>query len=102
MLDGRPLPHGSVMFRPAVGPPAKGLINADGRFDLTTYRSGDGVRPGPASIRVVCSEPNQLVDGELVRGASLIPEKYGDFSASGITIEVAPGMAPLELKLTTK
>jgi hypothetical protein len=51
---------------------------------------------------VACFEPNQVVDGELVRGASLIPEKYGDFSASGITIEVAPGMAPLELKLTTK
>jgi len=102
MLDGRPLPHGSVMFRPAVGPPAKGLIGTDGRFDLTTYQPGDGVRPGPAAIRVVCSEPNQLVDGELVRGASLIPERYGDFSASGITIEVAPGMAPVELKLTTK
>lgn len=102
-LDGRPLPHGSVMFRPAEGRAAQGVIDADGRFELTTYRPGDGIRPGPAVVRVACFEPNTFdAYGALVHGASLIPERYADYSTSGITIEVAPGMAPVELKLTTK
>ena len=42
LLDGKPVPMGFIRVLPDVGRPAQGVLNAEGRFRLTTYDEGDG------------------------------------------------------------
>lgn len=104
-LDGKPLEFGSVMIQPAAGPAARSTIGPDGTFTAGTFAPGDGAIVGPAAVRVACYELQrpgaQPRDGELALGKSLIPGKYTQFETSGISITIAPGMAPLEIELTS-
>lgn len=103
LLDGKPLSSGSVMFQPRVGPAARGQIGADGSFDLGTYQPRDGVRPGTAAVRVTSVAPVQAAPGqEQPPARSLIPQHYADFATSGITIEVAAGMQPVDIELSSQ
>lgn len=103
LVDGKPLGSGSVMVQPKVGPAARGQIGADGSFELSTYRPGDGVRLGPAAVRVTSvARVVAAADQEQTTGQSLIPMRYADFTTSGISIDVTAGMEPVEITLTGK
>jgi hypothetical protein len=103
LLDGRPLGSGSVMLQPKVGPAARSQIGADGTFELGTYNPRDGVRPGPAAVRVTSVAAVQVApDQEQPAGKSLIPLRYADFATSGITVEVVDGMQPVEIELSSR
>lgn len=103
LLDGQPLAAGSVMLQPKIGPAARGQIGPDGSFELGTYQPGDGVRPGPAAGRVTSVAAAQAApDQEQPAGKSLIPLRYADFATSGITVDVAAGMQPVEIELSSK
>ena len=41
-MDGQPLTNAKVTFLPQVGPAASGELDEEGRFELSTYRPGDG------------------------------------------------------------
>lgn len=102
-VDGKPLGAGSVMFQPQIGPAARGQIGPDGSFELGTDRPGDGVRAGPAAVRVTSVAAAAAVAGqEQPAGKSTIPMRYADFTTSGITVTVAPGMEPVEIELSSK
>lgn len=102
-VDGKPLGAGSVMFQPQAGPAARGQINADGSFELGTHHPGDGVRAGPAAVRVTSVAAVKAVAGEEApSGRSMIPMRYADFTTSGITVTVTPGMEPVEIELSSK
>lgn len=103
VVDGKPLANGSVMFQPTVGPAARGQIGADGGFELGTYRDGDGVRPGQATVRVTSVvQVDVAPDQERPPGKSIIPLRYADFGTSGITVDVAAGMQPVTIELSSK
>ena len=95
--NGDPLTHGSVMFIPKGGPPARGVIGEDGAFELQTYKPGDGAFVGQHRIRVTCYETqssgaaNQAGEEELQHGKSLIPKKYTRMNTSGLAEEVPSG-----------
>ncbi|MCH2115777.1 MAG: hypothetical protein MK171_12815 [Pirellulales bacterium] len=92
------LEYGSVMFQPVGGGPlARGQIQADGSFQLTTLDEGDGVQSGPCRVRITAfdaQKPDAMAKGkgEMTLGKSAIPMKYQSFRSSGINIEVTPDL----------
>ncbi len=61
-IDGQPADHAFVMFTPQEpgGKEAHGSTDAAGRFQLSTFRPGDGAMPGTYKITVAYSraDPN--------------------------------------------
>ena len=96
------------MFQPKSGRPARGTIQPDGSFELSTFSPGDGAVVGHNRVRITCYEgqekANDLDDAtraELSLGRSLIPKRYTSYGSSGLTFDVpATGTDRLELKLT--
>jgi len=93
LLDEEPLPFGSVMFQPPTGLPARGIIQPDGSFVLSTYQPGDGAVVGLHKVRITCFESQGpqsagAEDRELPAGKSLIPQHYNHYGTSGLEEEV--------------
>jgi hypothetical protein len=89
MLDGQPLAKGFILTRPESGRGAKGVI-ANGEFDLGTNADRDGAAIGLHHVAVVAQEGGQ--DGpEGKAGQLLVPERYTNPDASGLTIDVKAG-----------
>ncbi|MCC9605862.1 hypothetical protein LOC68_20795 [Blastopirellula sp. JC732] len=97
IYNGKPLPYGSVSFRPKAGTPATGDIQPDGSFTMSTYRDGDGAIVGLNEVLVNVTEAHAGTSKPVDPGMeapvakSLIPQKYTAFSTSGITFEVKKG-----------
>lgn len=73
-LDGEPLEAATVTFMrtDGKGRPASGLTSADGAFELTSFRSGDGLPPGEYRVTI-----SKVVDGADFRTSSnSIEEKH--------------------------
>jgi hypothetical protein len=76
-----------------------GRADANGDFELTTYRTGDGA---PAAAYVVTVQWKRSEDHP-EQGADLLPPGYGDPSTSKLTVTVIPGPnEPLVLQLTAR
>lgn len=98
-LDGKPLTSGSVITLPQAGRGARGLIGADGKFELMTVVEGDGARVGQHRVGVVAYEGGSK-GPEAEQGKLLVPQKYTNPATSGLTIEVTedvPNEPVLEL-----
>lgn len=106
LYNGEPLTFGSVVFLPEAGPPAKGTIQPDGTFRLSTYEKGDGAILGKNQVEITCStnqDPNAPPPDpniEMPVGESLIPLRYSQAQTSGLTREVKEGGNSFEFKLT--
>ncbi|MEO1497049.1 MAG: hypothetical protein AAFV43_07865 [Planctomycetota bacterium] len=94
LVDGEPLPAGSIRFVPPDGRAASGKI-VDGGFDLTCYERGDGAILGVHRVAVAGRE---IVGGEKVVWHA--PRKYADFRTSGITQEVTEPDDSVVINLT--
>lgn len=98
LRDNKPLQYGNVMFQPvAGGPMARGRIQPDGTFVLTTTNEGDGVLPGRCRVRITAFEGQRAgasdpMKEEMPLGQSAIAERYQSFGASQIVIDVSPEM----------
>lgn len=95
VFEGKPLTTGAIMVQPEAGPAAQAKIQPDGSFRLGTYLPGDGAIPGTATVRIICRQDLTQPGEERAYGRSLIPEKYGQFESSGLTVEIKTGMEPL-------
>jgi hypothetical protein len=97
--DGKPLANGYVTLIPdGPGETASGQIGPDGRFTLSTFAPGDGVRPGAYKVRIASylSEARMDVPGS---GKPAVPEKYWDANTSGLTFKVEGKSQSLDLNL---
>ena len=98
IYNGKPLEFGVVAFQPPGGQPARGDIQPDGTFTLSTYRLNDGVVLGKHKVRVACYESQRpgtvKAPGEQSLGKLLIPKKYTLLEQSGLTAEVHEGENP--------
>ena len=104
--NGKALKFGSVMFQPESGPLARGTIQPNGTFQLTTYKDGDGCAVGTSKVRITCFQSqnagnvaSQAEAGEVAAGGLLIPKRYTSFGTSGITAEVRHGGKPFVFDL---
>jgi hypothetical protein len=111
---GSPVADAKVTFLPksAEGRSASGVTNAEGKFTLTTFNTGDGALPGDYTVTILKVDPNANGgsaeigdDGEVgadygagMDGAatdsggateSLLPAKYADAAQSGLDRTVA-------------
>ena len=98
LYQDKPVGFGNIMFQPLGGGEiARGAIQSDGSFVLSTKQDGDGVQVAQCRVRVTAFEaqrgeaadPSKM---EMPMGESAIPEKYQSFGASGIVVVVAPEM----------
>lgn len=98
VYNDKPLTSGTVIYVPddrVNGRQARAEIQSDGSFELTTFEPGDGALHGQYTITVVALDVHPGEDrasieanGGLVKRGSLIPERYGDPSQSGLTDNV--------------
>jgi hypothetical protein len=96
-LAGRPVGPGKVFFLPdkskgTEGPPAIGDLGSDGKYELSTFGSGDGAVVGHHRVEIVESSPDVEFGVEGGSGQpTLIPLRYADADTSGLTAEVRRG-----------
>jgi hypothetical protein len=80
---GQPVSKGSIQFEPdGYGRPATGELQADGTFELSTLKPGDGVVAGKHRISIA------ELDKSLSKDRAL--KKYGSPVTSRLTAEVNP------------
>ena len=97
--DGSPLTKGLVVFERADGGPAlsaRGEIRADGRYELSTDKPGDGVPPGKYRVLV---NPLDLSDVPDEKKNLPFDVKYVRFETSGLVCEVKVGETDFPIKL---
>lgn len=90
-IDGKPLDHGTVMFVPPVGQSAKGTINPDGSYVMTTYSNGDGAPVGENRVMVDAAIRGKGSKDDLLGMAiieSPIPREYADVGLSKLVFNV--------------
>lgn len=106
LYRGEPLEFGSVMFQPDVGPAAKGTINSDGTFRLSSYGQADGAVIGTHRVRITCFDVQRpghrhsQSEQEAGAGRPLIPRKYSNCATSGLQVEVEAANKPFVFELT--
>ncbi len=86
--DGEPARLGNVEFRAPDRTIARGKIAEDGRFQLTTFRPGDGALSG--MHQVIVSQlviTKDLTFAEHNHGRRILP-MYGDYGTSPLRFEV--------------
>lgn len=97
--NGQPAANSQVVFDGPIGGKAisaRGDVQADGSFELSTAQPGDGVPVGKYRVQV---NPPPIVDAE---AAQRLPfnAKFADFSTSGLEFEVKPGGNDFSIQLT--
>jgi len=104
-LDGQALADAAVMFSgPEGASPATARTDAQGRFTIQAVPGSNSAAvsktqtPGNAAVGEDGLMP---ATGAVAAPVSLVPKRYADFRTSGLTVEVAGGMAAVELKLSS-
>ena len=98
--DGTPLAKGLVIFeRVEGGPPltARGDIGADGRYELSTEKPGDGVPVGRYRVSI-----NPLDTSDVPDEQKVLPfdAKYLNLKTSGLECEVKAGVTEYPIRLS--
>ncbi|MGE3638212.1 MAG: hypothetical protein AB7G28_06605 [Pirellulales bacterium] len=110
-VDGKPVAGAQVLFVSSNHRPAAGETDAEGRYVLSTFETGDGASIGTYAVTVTARPTIRVSAAGSVgpptgrqavqHGAkSPVPLKYSDAANPLISVEVKPGDndIPLELK----
>jgi hypothetical protein len=96
LADGQPLTKGLVIFEGKEGDKpvsARGDIQPDGSYRLSTHRPGDGAPPGKYQVlispRIDVDAPEPLP----------FDSRYTDFKTSGLSFEVTAGSNDYPIRL---
>jgi hypothetical protein len=108
--NGKPLPHGTIQFLGEDGIPYAGKIQPDGTFSVE-------LPAGEAKVIVSCVDEarltrftSQMAASNHGRGTpptvsssnfSLIPQRYADWDASGLTVHVQRGKTEQDFDLSS-
>lgn len=89
MLDGKPLPYATVIFiaQDEGGRDATASADANGVFQLTTFKPGDGALPGKYKVVV---QPVATVTGGPVAATPEEAQQGGGKGAVATTPKIAP------------
>lgn len=96
VLADQPVAEAQVVFHPLAAQPREapkplGFTDAEGQFELTTLKAGDGAQVGDYAITVELREP-RWVGEELVReGPHLLPARYADPRTTELRYTVVAG-----------
>lgn len=95
LIDGKPLTVGFIRVIPSNDRVATGAIDEQGRFQLTTFESGDGCVLGTHPVEIIAFEP---IDDDHVRW--IAPPKYRRKATSGLNITIDGPNDDLTIELT--
>ncbi|MCC9605854.1 carboxypeptidase-like regulatory domain-containing protein [Blastopirellula sp. JC732] len=119
-LDGEPLADAAISFSPVEGGrPASGKSDAGGQFTIASYTANDGLPPGSYKVTIVKistkkqaeaapsedenETPENAAMGNIEQGVTFItPIKYSSPLTTDLIVDVAPGMEPVKLDITSK
>jgi hypothetical protein len=95
-FNGSPLPKGTINFMMGTKGSGTAPIDAAGHYAISTP-----LPPGDYKVSVRAMEAESKFDaqGKTIRGKSMIPEKYVDFSKSGLTAKVEKGKNKIDFDL---
>jgi hypothetical protein len=119
--QGKPLAGAAVTFVPTSdeGEAASAITGSDGKYALTTWRAGDGARPGEYRVKVSKQELAAIDPSKMVKNLSieeeqkiyvenkkppppaksLIPSKYQDDQTSGLIHKVEQKPTTFDIKI---
>ncbi len=63
-LDGKPLVGVAVVFQPENGRPARGMTDAEGKYELTYIRQTKGTKVGMNRVEIAPSEDGEVEESE--------------------------------------
>ena len=95
LLDGKPLAKGEITFAPLGKRAAFATLDAEGRFQLTTYEMGDGTSLG--------THPVSVHSGEFLDPSHKlwrVPKKYASLTTSGLSVSVDGPTDAIVINLT--
>lgn len=95
LIDGKPVPYGSIRFVPDNARPALGKLDGEGRFTLSCFEKGDGAVVGENKVVVRADEP---LGGLKVRWHA--PKKYAELDTTDIVQVVTERDDSLVINLT--
>lgn len=95
LIDGEPVPGGSIRFVPDGERPAASELDEQGNFTLRCYDEEDGVVVGTHRVQIAARE---VKPGGKVQWYA--PKKYSNFRSSGLTVEVTEPTDDLVIELT--
>jgi hypothetical protein len=120
-MQGQPVARAVITFVPtaADGEAASAITDSEGKYALTTWRAGDGARPGEYRVKVSKQETQTVDPSKLVQNLSteeeqkiyvenkkplppaksLVPSKYQDESTSGLSHTVPKGSSTFDIEL---
>ena len=91
--DGQPLPGGQILFRPLGASPhsARGDVEPDGTFTLTTFSPGDGAIAGNHKVIITPDVPQELQEDvrALMQQQPQVDAKYQTLRNSPLEYTVA-------------
>jgi len=99
--DGTPVTGASVVLQTTVKDQAiaaRGMATPDGKFELTTFKEGDGVVAGEHQVSI---SPVPIAEGTKPLGPP-IPSQYWDFATSQLTTSVTPQTSEILITLSRK
>jgi hypothetical protein len=95
LIDGRPVPCGTVCVVPKDARPAAGKIGPDGRFTLRCFEENDGAVLGTHAVTVMSFE---MINPSTRKW--FVPKKYQDAKTSGKTVTIDGPDDALVINLT--
>lgn len=104
-FGGKPIPGAMVVLHPQPGSdpriqPARGTVDQDGKFKITTNQSGDGAAVGDYLVTVIHT-PLVKKEGDIGAGPNVLPPKYESPATTDLKVTVvAESPNVLDLKLT--
>lgn len=69
---------------------ARGQIQPDGSFTLTTYTNGDGAVAGMHDCVVVQFVMAEEISGHKPSTVGVVDRRYASYATSGLTVDVSP------------
>ena len=105
---GRPTPHAFIALHP-LDPKDKDVphptayTDAAGRFDLSTYASGDGAPVGDYAVTIVwwVSAPvKDAQEGDDAPTLNRLPSRYSDAKTTNLRAQIGAGVNELTFQLT--
>src|SRR6476469_2586170 len=120
-MQGKPVAGAVITFVPTGtdGAAASAITDSDGKYALTTWRAGDGARPGEYRVKVSKQEQTAVDPSKMVKNLtieeeqkiyveskkprppakSLLPRKYQDDQTSGLTHTVDKKPTTFDIKI---